>query len=136
MRFSNEPTVFAQFPVACSGYISECAAQQGTQTSSTRDRTIPAPGSAYRPLQMLPSRCLAYQRFNSRACSPESVYDDPDGGSLRQKMYARLRLHAQFQNERKYFDIAHRKRFGVNVLGRKSTLRFHDYRKRIRRVHH
>ena len=113
-------TVFAQFPVACSGYISECAAQQGTQNFLNARQNYPLLQGVHTDLY----RCFLPVAWRISASTqglvhPESVYDDPDGGSLRQEMYARLRLHAQFQNERKYFDIAHRKRFGVNVFGPK-----------------
>jgi hypothetical protein len=46
---------------------------------------------------------------------PQGPMDDPDGGALRQQLYSRLRAHFQFQNERKLFPIAHRKKFSVNV---------------------
>ena len=49
---------------------------------------------------------------------PEGVYDDPNGGSLRASLYARLRAHFQFQNERKLFDdVHHHTRFSVNIYG-------------------
>ena len=49
---------------------------------------------------------------------PEGVYDDPKGGVLRASLYARLRAHFQFQNERKLFeDVDHHTRFSVNVYG-------------------
>ena len=47
---------------------------------------------------------------------PESVYEDPKGGTLRSPLYARLRAHYQFHNERKIFpDIDHHTRFSVNI---------------------
>ena len=49
---------------------------------------------------------------------PESVYDDPKGGEFRELIYARLRLHAQFQNELTLFAGTNdhgRMRFGLNV---------------------
>ena len=47
---------------------------------------------------------------------PESVYDDPNGGTLRSEIYPRLCAHYQFQNERKLFaDIHHETRFSLNV---------------------
>jgi len=48
---------------------------------------------------------------------PEGPYDDPDGGRLREAVYARLRNHFQFQNEFKLFPIAHRKKFSINIYG-------------------
>ena len=47
---------------------------------------------------------------------PESVYDDPNAGTLRVGIYHRLRAHYQFQNELRLFpDIDHHTRFSVNV---------------------
>ena len=113
-------TVFAQFPVARSGYISECAAQQGTQNFLNSKQNYPLLQGVHTDLY----RCFLPVAWRISASTqglvhPESVYDDPDGGALRQEIYSRLRLHAQFQNEKKYFEIAHRKRFGVNVFGPK-----------------
>jgi hypothetical protein len=48
---------------------------------------------------------------------PEGPYDDPKGGELRERIYARLRAHFQFQNEHKLFPIGNRNKFGVNVFG-------------------
>ena len=49
---------------------------------------------------------------------PEGVYDDPKGGAVRASLYARLRAHFQFQNERKLFrEVDHHTRFSVNVYG-------------------
>ena len=47
---------------------------------------------------------------------PESVYEDPNGGTLRSEIYHRLRAHFQFQNEENIFpDIHHQVRFSVNI---------------------
>jgi hypothetical protein len=48
---------------------------------------------------------------------PEGVYDDPNGGALRQQIYSRLRDHFQFQNEKKLFpEIGNRVLFSLNIL--------------------
>lgn len=49
--------------------------------------------------------------------TPEGVYDDPEGGALREEVYCRLRAHFQFQNEFKLFPIGNRNKFGINVFG-------------------
>ncbi|MGO2418558.1 MAG: Eco57I restriction-modification methylase domain-containing protein [Vibrio casei] len=46
---------------------------------------------------------------------PEGVYDDPKGGALRSGIYARLKLHAQFQNQRILFPIGDRVKFSINI---------------------
>ncbi len=47
---------------------------------------------------------------------PEGIYDDPQGGALRQMLYLRLRRHFQFANERKLFaEVDHHTTFSLNV---------------------
>ena len=49
---------------------------------------------------------------------PEGVYGDPKGGAFREALYARLRAHFQFQNEKKLFSEVHNETlFSVNVYG-------------------
>lgn len=49
---------------------------------------------------------------------PEGVYDDPKGGALREKLYARLRKHFMFVNELKLFpEVHHHTTFSLNVYG-------------------
>ena len=49
---------------------------------------------------------------------PEGVYGDPKGGVFREALYARLRAHFQFQNEKKLFSEVHNETlFSVNVYG-------------------
>lgn len=49
---------------------------------------------------------------------PEGVYDDPKGGVLREKLYARLRKHFMFVNELKLFpEVDHHTTFSLNVYG-------------------
>ena len=49
---------------------------------------------------------------------PEGVYDDPKGGAFREALYARLRAHFQFQNEKRLFsEVHHETLFSVNVCG-------------------
>jgi hypothetical protein len=48
---------------------------------------------------------------------PEGPYDDPNGGFLREAIYARLRAHFQYHNEFKLFDIGNYMKFGINIYG-------------------
>lgn len=49
---------------------------------------------------------------------PEGIYDDPNGGALRGKVYARLRKHFMFANELKLFpEVDHHTQFSLNVYG-------------------
>lgn len=56
---------------------------------------------------------------------PDSVYDDPKGGDLREELYPKLRKHFQFSNELKLFDdIDHHTIFGLNIY---SNLETHEF---------
>ena len=56
---------------------------------------------------------------------PDGVYNDPEGGALRGKIYARLRRHFMFENERKLFpEVGHRIQFSINVYGSSQTVSF------------
>lgn len=49
---------------------------------------------------------------------PDGVFDDPKGGALRKILYARLRKHFMFANERKLFpEVDHHTQFSLNVYG-------------------
>lgn len=49
---------------------------------------------------------------------PEGVFDDPNGGALREKLYARLRTRFAFANARKIFhEVDHHTTFSLNVYG-------------------
>ena len=49
---------------------------------------------------------------------PEGVYDDPKGGAFRAALYARLRAHFQFHNEKRLFaEVHHETLFSINVYG-------------------
>jgi len=49
---------------------------------------------------------------------PEGIYDDPKAGPLRRALYPRLRMHLQFQNEKKLFYIGNRSKFSINISAR------------------
>ena len=49
---------------------------------------------------------------------PEGVYDAPKGGAFRAALYARLRAHFQFHNEKRLFaEVDHHTLFSINVHG-------------------
>lgn len=49
---------------------------------------------------------------------PEGVFDEPQGGLLRENLYARLRMVYAFINEKKLFhEVDHHKKFSLNVYG-------------------
>ncbi len=68
---------------------------------------------------------FANKRGVSAFVHPEGVYDDPKGGALREKLYARLRKHFMFANERKLFpEVDHHTQFSLNVYGGPLTVSF------------
>ena len=77
-------------------------------------------------------KCFLPQGWNfvndNGICSflhPENIYDDPNGGMLREKIYSRLRYHFQFANELKLFpEVHHHTHFSINVYGKIQTVSF------------
>ena len=56
---------------------------------------------------------------------PDGVFDDPNGGVLREKLYAKLRRHYQFTNELKLFtEVDHHMGYSLNVYCNKETMGF------------
>lgn len=56
---------------------------------------------------------------------PDSVYDDPNGGVLREEIYPLLRKHFQFTNELKLFsEVDHHTVFSLNVYCNKPCTTF------------
>lgn len=56
---------------------------------------------------------------------PDGVFDDPNGGILREKLYAKLRKHFQFTNELKLFlEVDHHMGYSLNVYCNKETTGF------------
>jgi len=56
---------------------------------------------------------------------PDGVYDDPNGGSLREILYPRLRRHFQFINELKLFpEVDHHVSFSLNIYDKEASSQF------------
>jgi hypothetical protein len=56
---------------------------------------------------------------------PDSVYDDPKGGMLRESLYPRLRYHFQFSNELKLFEeVDHHTVFSLNIYKNSPSAKF------------
>lgn len=111
--------VFMALPAAREDYIRECAAQEGTQSFLNALQNYPelagAPANLYKCFLPLSWRMgTGVQAL----LNPETIYDDPNGGPLREIVYSRLRRHFQFQNEFKLFPIGNRKKFGIGIFSR------------------
>lgn len=114
---------FNDVPRARNDYIWECATQQGLLAFLGAPQNYPL----LQGIQANLYRCflpVIWRAGNhvQAVLHPEGVYDDPEGGGFREFAYLRLRMHLQFQNERKFFPIGHRTRFSVNVYGRVAEL--------------
>ncbi|WP_196051226.1 Eco57I restriction-modification methylase domain-containing protein [Clostridium butyricum] len=55
---------------------------------------------------------------------PEGIYTDPKAGKFRKKVYEKLIAHYQFQNAKMLFEIAHRKKFSINIYSNKKSSSF------------
>ena len=61
---------------------------------------------------------LAGQQGVTGYLHPEGPYEDPDGGTLREEVYARLRLHFGFVNELQLFaEVDHHTKYSINISG-------------------
>ena len=113
-------SVFSAHADAATAYLSEYADTTGAKSYLSAEGNYPLLVGCKTNLYkyFLP---LAFRIGSPKAvCAfihPEGVYDDPDGGKLRIKIYPRLRLHAQFINELRLFDIHHMVIYGLNVYG-------------------
>lgn len=112
--------VFESHASALQAYLQEFTDTVGTKSFLNAENNYPALHGVQTNLFkfFLP---LAFRIANKNGVSsfihPEGVYDDPNGGKLRAAMYPRLRLHAQFINELKLFDIDHHVFYSLNVYG-------------------
>ena len=116
--------IFERYPQLEIGWVNEYVATQGSQTYLNAITNYPE----LKALRANLYKCFlpqAWRASNELGVSaflhPETVFDDPKGGSLRSKIYSRLRYHFQFYNELKLFpDPGNRTRFGISVYGKKT----------------
>ena len=111
---------FAQNSEACAAYLREFTETTGTKSFLNASVNYPSLAGVqtnlYKYFVPLAFR-LQSQDGVTGFLHPEGIYDDPKGGLLRADVYPRLRLHAQFINELKLFDIDHHVFYGLNVYG-------------------
>ena len=111
---------FAQFPTLQSDWTAELEEAEATQNYLNAQQNYPLlkgmKANLYKcfiPVGWM----LSGQRGVVGYLHPESPYDDPEGGALREAMYVRLRAHFQFQNAFILFPIAHRAKYSINLYG-------------------
>lgn len=114
----SRAALFAVKPAVRPEYIAECVAQEVMQAFLNAMQNYPLLKSmkanlykCFMPLGWM----LAEQHGVVGYLHPESPYDDPDGGALRESVYARLRAHFQFQNQFMLFPIGHRNKYSINI---------------------
>ncbi len=102
-----------------SAYLGEFEEADGTQNFLNAYQNYPL----LKGVQTNLYKCFLPQAWmigNNKGVSgflhPEGIYDDPNGGVFREKVYRRLRAHFQFHNELKLFpEVHHVTKFSINV---------------------
>jgi len=117
-----------RYPELRDQYLDEYVEFEGTQTflNATQNYALLVSTKANT------FRCFIVRSWNLASefgvqgfLHPEGIYDDPDGGVLRQSVYPRLRFHFQFQNEQRLFgEVHHETLFSINVYGRDRQIGF------------
>jgi hypothetical protein len=111
---------FSQHPNLRAAYLEEFEAQSGSQAFLNAVANYPLlKGSQTNLFKcFLPQAWrIASEQGVQGFLHPEGVYDDPNGGPLREMLYKRLRNHFQFQNQLILFEIHDRIKYGINVYG-------------------
>jgi hypothetical protein len=113
---------FSQHPNLRAAYLEEFEAQNGSQAFLNAVQNYPLlVGSKANLFKcFLPEAWRIASRQGVQGfLHPEGVYDDPNGGVLREKLYQWLRCHFQFENEQKLFSEVHNTvKFSVNVYAK------------------
>jgi hypothetical protein len=111
---------FMTYPDLQDAWTSELEESQATQNFLNSLQNYPSlkgmKANLYKCFMPLGWR-LSSRRGVATYLHPESPYDDPDGGVLREDLYPRLRAHFQFQNQFMLFPIGHRSKYSINIYG-------------------
>jgi hypothetical protein len=117
---SRRDDAFKTYPGLRTAYLQEYADQNGLQTFLNATQNY----SLLRGSQTNLYKCFLPQAWRVASAQgvqgflhPEGIYDDPKGGEMREMIYQRLRLHAQFQNQKALFPISNSRKFGLNISG-------------------
>jgi hypothetical protein len=113
---------FSQHPKLRAAYLEEFEAQNGSQAFLNAVQNYPLLVGSKANL----FKCFLPQAWRIASAQgvqgflhPEGVYDDPNGGALREVLYQWLRCHFQFENEHKLFGEVHNTvKFSVNVYAK------------------
>lgn len=109
---------FSKYPKLTTEYVTEYVGSVSTQNYLN----APSNYSILKGIQTDLYKCflpLSWKIGGSKALigfvHPEGVYDDSNGENLRKELYRKLKYHFQFQNAKNLFEIAHRKKFSINI---------------------
>lgn len=116
--------LFEQYPGLKKGYLQEYEESNGTQNFFNAVQNYPLLQGQKSNLY----KCFLPQAWTfskpggvSGFLHPEGVYDDPEGGLLRQELYRHLKAHFQIENEFKVFaDVNNRAKFSINIYQKPS----------------
>lgn len=119
---------FEGFPGLQADWLNELQESEGTQNFLNAAQNYPL----LKGMQTNLYKCfmpLAWSLNSAHGVTgllhPEGPYDDPEGGDLREAVYAQLRSVFRFVNELKLFDIGNTRPFSINIYGsRKSSVKF------------
>ena len=112
---------FEQFPQLEQAWLTEFEENEGTQNFLNGVVNYPH----LRGVQTNLYKCFLPQAWKmgdengvAGFLHPEGIYDDPKGGTFREEVYPRLRVHFQFANELMLFaDVDHHAKFSINIYG-------------------
>lgn len=112
---------FAQFPGLQADWLQELEEAEGTQAFLNAVQNYPLlqgmKANLYKCFMPLAWGLNSAQGVTG-LLHPEGPYDDPNGGSLREAVYARLRRHFQFVNELALFaEVHHLTKYSINIYG-------------------
>lgn len=112
---------FNDFPGLQTAWTDELQEAEGTQNFLNAVQNYPVlkgmPTNLYKCFMPLVWR-IASDKGVGALLHPESPYNDPNGGNLREAVYVRLRKHFQFVNEAKLFSEVHNlTKYSINIYG-------------------
>ena len=108
---------FEQYPNLEKEYIGEYESSSATQNYLGSNSNYPLIGgkvNLYKCFIPLSWKLMS-QKGLSGYLHPETVYDDPNGGNFRSKIYEKLVYHFKFQNVFKLFEIGHKEKYSINI---------------------
>ena len=113
---------FEQHNGLCQSWLTELEEAEATQSFLNAKQNYPTLVGQQTNLYkcFLPQAWMIGNRWGAAGfLHPEGVYDDPKGGAFRAALYARLRAHFQFHNEKHLFPgVDHHNAFSINVYSR------------------